>query len=176
MTYILHLRFTRTAAPSWTLVITWPSKVYVGLNTSNWPGKLFHKSYSFHDFPSSHKQSGNSALQFQIEKKCTLIYLTLEVLALVGGLVAIFYFPIDWVANHPNWRTHIFQRGGPTTNQSSLEGLCFKSADFWSFSRSEDVHHLLGSNIYSWWIFMSANGYIYICIISIYRMGKTRYG
>ena len=23
-----------------------------------------------------------------------------------------------WVANHPNWRTHIFQRGGPTTNQS----------------------------------------------------------
>ena len=22
-----------------------------------------------------------------------------------------------WVANHPNWRTHIFQRGGPTTNQ-----------------------------------------------------------
>ena len=36
---------------------------------------------------------------------------------LVGGLVAIFYFPIYWVANHPNWRTHIFQRGGPTTNQ-----------------------------------------------------------
>ena len=22
-----------------------------------------------------------------------------------------------WVSNHPNWRTHIFQRGGPTTNQ-----------------------------------------------------------
>ena len=36
---------------------------------------------------------------------------------LVGGLVAIFYFPISWVANHPNWRTPIFQRGGPTTNQ-----------------------------------------------------------
>ena len=32
---------------------------------------------------------------------------------LVGGLVAIFYFPIYWVYNHPNWRTHIFQRGGP---------------------------------------------------------------
>ena len=28
-----------------------------------------------------------------------------------------FYFCICWVANHPNWRTHIFQRGGPTTNQ-----------------------------------------------------------
>ena len=22
-----------------------------------------------------------------------------------------------WVSNHPNWRTHIFQRGGPATNQ-----------------------------------------------------------
>ena len=29
----------------------------------------------------------------------------------------IFYFPIYWVSNHPNWRNHIFQRGGPTTNQ-----------------------------------------------------------
>ena len=29
-----------------------------------------------------------------------------------------FYFPIYWVANHPNWLTHIFQRGGyTTTNQ-----------------------------------------------------------
>ena len=36
---------------------------------------------------------------------------------LVGGLVAMFYFPIYWVANHPNWRPHIFQTGGPTTNQ-----------------------------------------------------------
>ena len=37
---------------------------------------------------------------------------------LVGGLVAIWIiFPMYWVANHPNWRTHIFQRGGPTTNQ-----------------------------------------------------------
>ena len=28
-----------------------------------------------------------------------------------------------WVANHPNWRTHIFQRGGPTTNQFMLHSL-----------------------------------------------------
>ena len=33
-----------------------------------------------------------------------------EQLMLVGGLVAIFYSPIYWVANHPNWRT-IFFRG-----------------------------------------------------------------
>ena len=32
----------------------------------------------------------------------------------------IFYFPIYWVSNHPNWRTHIFQRGGPTTNQTFM--------------------------------------------------------
>ena len=41
---------------------------------------------------------------------------------LVGGLVAIFcIFPlILGCCHHPNWRTHIFQRGGPTTNQKGL--------------------------------------------------------
>ena len=29
------------------------------------------------------------------------------------------HFPIYWECHHPNWRTHIFQWGGPTTNQSS---------------------------------------------------------
>ena len=33
---------------------------------------------------------------------------------LVGGLEHQFLFShINWVSNHPNWRTHIFQRGGP---------------------------------------------------------------
>ena len=32
---------------------------------------------------------------------------------LVGGLEHEFYFPIYWEFHHPNWRTHIFQRGGP---------------------------------------------------------------
>ena len=42
---------------------------------------------------------------------------------LVGGLVAInFIFPlILGISNHPNWRTHIFQRGGPTTNQLHVQ-------------------------------------------------------
>ena len=32
-----------------------------------------------------------------------------------------FYFPIDWESHHPNWRTHIVQRGfSPTTNQKML--------------------------------------------------------
>ena len=37
---------------------------------------------------------------------------------LVGGLEHQFYFSQKyWVSNHPNWRTHIFQRRGETTNQ-----------------------------------------------------------
>ena len=41
---------------------------------------------------------------------------------LVDGLVAInVFFPeILGCCHHPNWRTHIFQRGGPTTNQIDL--------------------------------------------------------
>ena len=37
------------------------------------------------------------------------------IICLVGGLVAMnFIFPfILGMSNHPNWRTHIFQRGGP---------------------------------------------------------------
>ena len=52
-------------------------------------------------------------------------------LQLVGGLEHQFYFPIYWVSNHPNWRTHIFQRGGPTTNQ-----LCNLPESNRVFSRS----------------------------------------
>ena len=37
---------------------------------------------------------------------------------LVGGLEhEIYDFPFSWECHHPNWRTHIFQRGGSTTNQ-----------------------------------------------------------
>ena len=45
----------------------------------------------------------------------------------------IFYFPIYWVSNHPNRRTHIFRRGGPTTNQSQNP-----------FIRQLFCHHLCG--------------------------------
>ena len=43
---------------------------------------------------------------------------------LVGGLVAIFWiFPfILGCGHHPNWRSHIFQRAGPTTNQHIRKG------------------------------------------------------
>ena len=37
---------------------------------------------------------------------------------LVGGLEHEFYnFPFSWEFHHPNWRTHVFQRGSYTTNQ-----------------------------------------------------------
>ena len=49
-----------------------------------------------------------------------------------------FYFPIYWVANHPNWLTHIFQRGGLTTNQHS-----FRLKPY--FSRSTRRHWYLPS-------------------------------
>ena len=40
-------------------------------------------------------------------------------LSLMAWLVVwnIFYFSIYWEFHHPNWRTHIFQRGRYTTNQ-----------------------------------------------------------
>ena len=42
------------------------------------------------------------------------------------------------MSNHPNWRTHIFQRGGPTTNQRSSR-CCFLWWRFfpWSFGLCE---------------------------------------
>ena len=49
----------------------------------------------------------------------------IQIANLVGGLEHEFYFPIYWVANHPNWRSHIFQRGGytgpPTSSFLSLQ-------------------------------------------------------
>ena len=36
----------------------------------------------------------------------------------------IFCFSIYWEFHHPNWRTHIFQRGCSTTNEYNM--LCFR--------------------------------------------------
>ena len=48
---------------------------------------------------------------------------------LVGGLEHDFYnFPFSWEVHHPNWRSHIFQRGGSTTNQFMIfHGIPTKS-------------------------------------------------
>ena len=54
-----------------------------------------------------------------IKIQVSLVFLLLFLYWLV--VWDIFYFPIYWVSNHPNWRTHIFQRGVfSTTNQTSI--------------------------------------------------------
>ena len=37
------------------------------------------------------------------------------------GTSIIYNFHIYWVSNHPNWRNHIFQRGGETINQYFID-------------------------------------------------------
>ena len=49
------------------------------------------------------------------------------IFCLVVWLPWILFSHINWVSNHPNWRTHIFQRGGPTTNQFWI----VRSPRFW---------------------------------------------
>ena len=49
-----------------------------------------------------------------------------------------FYFPIYWVSNHPNWRTHIFQRGS-NTNQARFS---FAHSDGWFENMRVKVHFL----------------------------------
>ena len=49
------------------------------------------------------------------------IYIYIYIFTLVGGLEHVFYFPFSWECHHPNWRTHIFQRGRYTTNQNSIQ-------------------------------------------------------
>ena len=48
-------------------------------------------------------------------------------IVLVGGEWLPFISFFSWIlgmSNHPNWRTHIFQRGGPTTNQIFIVCVC----------------------------------------------------
>ena len=54
--------------------------------------------------------------------------------------------------NHPNWRTHIFQRGGPTTNQSCIP--CMRSYRRWYRTRNlrnqSQTHEVSRWNWGSW--------------------------
>ena len=75
-------------------------------------------SVGFYEFP-------------QVAGKKRPYRLTILIIKDVYWLVVwnMFYFRIYWDSNHPNWRTHIFQRGSPTTNQwlfdrNSMECSC----------------------------------------------------
>ena len=47
-----------------------------------------------------------------------------------------FYFCIYWECHHPNWRSHIFQRGGYTTNQIGITStISMKYDDLASVTR-----------------------------------------
>ena len=83
-----------------------------------------------------------------------------------------FYFSIYWECHHPNWRTHIFQRGRSTTNQilpqinlvqdiqndvESFESfrLCFMSTvRIFSHSNCDGMHKFwpktLGNSWFDW--------------------------
>ena len=50
-------------------------------------------------------------------------------LNLVGGLVAIFYFPIYWVANHPNWLSYFSEVFKPPTSNNGC--LLFPISKNW---------------------------------------------
>ena len=57
-------------------------------------------------------------------------------ITLVGGLEHGFYFSIYWECHHPNWRTHVFQRGRYTTNQlhsTFLDDYCLVVQTFFIF-------------------------------------------
>ena len=93
---------------------------------------------------------------------------------LVGGLEHEFYFSIYLECHHPNWRSHIFQRGFSTTNQ------WFSKAIFWA-GRVQDPRPTFKLLSYGLWMFMDVYGrydcdyyyyylyiYIYVCVLYIY--------
>ena len=51
-----------------------------------------------------------SFIDVQLFNRCIYIYIYIYYI-LVGGLEHEFHFSIYWECHHPNWRTHIFQRG-----------------------------------------------------------------
>ena len=62
--------------------------------------------------------TADPAKQNQVEKNTAV---TLCPCVLVGGLEHDFFFHIYSESHHPNWRTHIFQKGRNTTNQCDID-------------------------------------------------------
>ena len=76
----------------------------------------------------SHLTFGPGFLPSPVFQDYELIWVDWEICLeneqLVGGLVAIFYFPIYWESHHPNWRTHFFSEGfKPPTRQKFAADL-----------------------------------------------------
>ena len=73
---------------------------------------------------------------------------------LVGGLEHECYFAIYWECHHPNWRTHIFQRGRSTTNQYRkhmvLGGVIIPNP-WWSMFFNHQPVRVFSENILNPW-------------------------
>ena len=87
-----------------------------------------------------------------------------------------------WVANHPNWRNHIFQRGGPTTNQSETRAwldTCTTPSMICSFKPSGLSVKILTSHIdesWSHWTVCHVSSSIIFCKFQRIRMGLPQTG
>ena len=69
---------------------------------------------------------------------------------LVGGLEPwAFIFPFSWEYHNPNWRTHIFQRGRSTTNQTiCIGGMWDVLRDFfWEIGDPKKAHIQNSDNV-----------------------------
>ena len=74
------------------------------------------------------------------DRSCRCCSHLTETLLLVGGdwNHGILWFSIYWEYHHPNWRSHIFQRGCFTTIYLQIWGLCFweyppNNMIYWSY-------------------------------------------
>ena len=75
----------------------------------DWKSGIHHYRFVFWLIIESHTHSSKTMSKRRRDSR--------EFFILVGGLEH-FYFPIHWECHPPNWRTHMFQRGGAsTTNQ-----------------------------------------------------------
>ena len=77
-----------------------------------------------------------------------------------------FYFPIYWVANHPNWLS-FFQRGGPTTNQSWKWNILL-SQPCWVISWFPAANAMIALHQYSAWMQKLMSNQLCLGVISVW--------
>ena len=99
---------------------------FVFYRSSKFQNSTFHFSSSISDLKRSISMDHHAHVLISIIQVSSLIFSSSlfslnfyrVILNLVGGLEHLDFVSIYWECHHPNWRTHIFQRGRYTTNQS----------------------------------------------------------
>ena len=70
---------------------------------------------------------------------CRFTPILYEFVKRVGGLDAIFYFPIYWVSNHPNWRSY-FSEGWPNHQPDEfVQLLTWRITHLWDHQPNGDL-------------------------------------